>query len=253
MASSKVTKDRHKDNGEALKATTPPPADEARDAQLLQEAVNDPGVAEIPEAKAQAGPMQVTEIPSVVLDPDSAESGQPLEQDPALMTVSLGRPSPHGWVRVYPAHFLRTVLLAYKPHRDSSPEYHYVIPELQGPLQKELKQVRVYLLSEAVPAGEFFLWIVGETEFSPYHNGMMRLLAKGPEFVKAHKFLFGRAELKQRSCPLSFKALGPDDPDPTPPSRPISLLLPEALRRERIITTTSHPVYLSLTSGKVLG
>jgi hypothetical protein len=253
MTRSRIAKPSHHDNGEALKATNQPPADEARDAQLLQEAVNNPGVAEIPEAEVQAGPVQITEIPSVVLDPDSAESGQPLEQNPALMTVPLGKPSPHGWVRAYPDRFLRTVLLAYKPHRDSSPEYHYVIPELQRPLQKELKQVRVYLLSEAAPPGEFFLWIISETEFSPYHNGMMRVLAKGPEFVRSHKFLFGKAELKQRCCPLSFKGLGPDDPDPTPPSRPIPQLLPEALKQERIITSTSHPVYVSLTSGKVLG
>jgi hypothetical protein len=221
----------------------------SKDAALLQHAVRTPGVVEIPEAIITPKTVPVLEIPEANLDPDLDESGDPLEQDPALMTVAIDRPGPHSWVQLFPDRVLRTVLLGYKPQKNSNPEYHYVIPELQKGVQKELKQVRVHLIFDTSGPGEAFLWIVPETEFSPYYNSLMLILSKGEAYVKDHLFRFVKADLKKRSCDIRVRDRTPEDLEPILPSRPISQLLPEALKPDRLITATSHPVYASLMSG----
>jgi hypothetical protein len=219
-------------------------------AAKVRDAVANPGTVEIPEATIQ--PQQaspVLEIPESDLDPDANESGEPLEQDPALMTVALDRPGPHSWIQLFPDKILRTVLLGYKAEKNASPVWHYVIPELQKGLQKELKQVRALLVFDASGPGEPFLWVVPESDFSPYFNAIQNCLAKGEAFVKTHLFRFAKAELRKRNCDVRVRARTPDDPEPVLPSRPISKLLPEALKQDRLITSASHPVYVSLMSG----
>jgi hypothetical protein len=120
---------------------------------------------------------------------------------------------------------------------------------LQKGLEKHLNQVRVYLVWDANGEGEAFLWIIPETEYSPYHNSMMNVLSKGEAFLRDHLFRFDKADLKKKACGVPFKARTPDDPAPILPARPISALLPEALKQEHIISSKSHPVYVSLTSG----
>jgi hypothetical protein len=221
----------------------------AREGKLLKQAVDSPGAVEVPEATIRADVQRVDEILPANLDPDAGESGTPLEQDPALITVPIDRPNPHSWNRLYPDLVLRTVLLGYRPQKNARLEYYFVTPGLQGPLKKELKQVRVHLVADVSGAGELFLWIVPETEFSPYYNAIMRVLAKGEQYVHTNLFRFPSAELSEKVCRVRVKPAGPDDPVPVLPSRPISRLLPEALKQERLITTTSHPVYMSLTAG----
>jgi hypothetical protein len=226
---------------------TSPDETPADDGAQLREAMNTPGVVEITETpiEPKAGP--VLEIPEASLD--AGEGGDPLDQDPALMSVAIDRPGPHSWVQIFPDKVLRTVLLAYKPDSNGSPEFHYIVPELQKGLQKELKQVRIHLLFDTNGPGVPFLWIVPETNFSPYYNALMLILSKGEAYLRDHLFRFAKAELKAKTCDVRVRGRGPDDPQPILPSRPISKLLPEALKQERIITSASHPVYVSLMSG----
>jgi hypothetical protein len=221
-------------------------------ATLLREAVQHPGVVEIVETSIQPGRITVTEIPETSLDPHLGIGGTPLEQDPDLMTVSLDRPGPHCWHELFPDKVLRTVLLAFKPNRNSSPDYHFLIPELQGPLKKHLKQVRVYLVFDASEQGGSFLWLMPETNFSPYYNTLASIWAKGDTFIRKHLFRFGTAERMAKRCDVEFRPRTPDDPGAILPSRPLSKLLPEALGPDHLITSTSHPVYVNLTSGRKL-
>jgi hypothetical protein len=227
---------------------------EELDARHLKEAVENPGVPEIPDEPLTAGPVPVLEIPQEDLTPDAAEGGEPLPADPALMTVSVGRPGPTTFVRVYPGRTLRTVLLPYKRKRDDSPDYHWVTPELREPLQRHLRQVNVYLLAEAAEDGESFLWIVPESDFSPYHNGMARVLAMGAEYIRTHLFLFYMKDTgsRKKCCDLEQRLIQPVDVEPLLPSRSVGALLPEALKADRLIRDTSHPVYVNLTSGRRL-
>jgi hypothetical protein len=219
------------------------------EAALLKEAVDNPGVAEIPEVVAQPGAGPLLEIPAMDLDPDRGDAGEPLQLDPALMTVAIDRPGPHSWVQLFPDRVLRTVLLAHKPDRNGSPVYHYVTPELQSAVKKDLKQVQIYLVYDTSGPGEAYLWIVPESEFSPYFNAVQQVLARGESIVKDHFVRFVNAEKRGRTCDVRVRPRGPDDPAPVLPSRPISQLLPEALGKDRIISAVSHPVYVSLTAG----
>src|SRR5262249_48886369 len=160
-----------------------------RDAALLKQSVNNPGSLEVPEIRPVTAPTPVLEILPRDLTPDPGEAGMPLPVDPALMTVTLSRPGPQTWLRLYPERPLRTVLRASKRTRDSSPEYHYVAPALEGMVKKHLRVVNVHLVAEVAGDGEPFLWIVPESDFSPYHNGMAKVLALGTAFIRQHLFV----------------------------------------------------------------
>ena len=80
--------------------------------------------------------------------------------------------------------------------------------------------------------------------------GFSRALSRGHEFVAAHKFRYEFIDVKR--VDVHVHDLEPDDPEPVLPSRPLSLLLPEALKAERIISAPGHPVYHQLTSGRLL-
>jgi hypothetical protein len=227
-------------------------ATDARDAMLLREAAENPGVIEIPPAQITPQTITVVEIPMATLDPGGSASGQSLENDPAIMTVAIDRPGPHAWVQLFPDRTLRTVLLAHKQERNGSPDYYYVVPALQGMVRKDLKEVLALLVFDANNAGEAFLWLVSGSEWSPYHNAIQRVLAKGEVFLRNHLFRFLSPEKRARVCPVQVRERTPDDPAPLLPSRPVSQLLPEALGPGRLITSTSHQVYVQLTAGGAL-
>src|SRR5262245_60366222 len=100
---------------------------------------------EIPPEEIRPGAGALLIIPEETLDPSADDGGEPLEADPALMTVKLERPAPHSWVRLFPERSMRTVLLAHQPVQGRSAEYDYIAPELRGLVQQHLKPVIVYL------------------------------------------------------------------------------------------------------------
>jgi hypothetical protein len=233
---------RQADNGQA-------DTDQDRhDADQLKKALETPGVVEIPETKPNPGPVPVLEIPTARLDVDADEAGNPLPVDPALLVAKIDRPSPHGWIRLFVDHVLETTLLSYQPIRNRTGEYLYVIPELQAPLREHMRQVRVTLVFD-LAANEPFLWITPESDLSPYHNALMRIFSQPPEFIATHKFLIGKCDPKGKKCKLKSNPLGPNDPEPILPSRPLGKLLAEALGAERIINSTGHPTYQALMTG----
>jgi hypothetical protein len=228
------------------------PPEDARDAQLLREAVQNPGTVEIPEAILTTEPKLVVEIPEAVLDPNEGSTGEPLVLEPALMSIRLDRPGPLTWVEVLPKHFLRTVLLDYQPDRSGGHDYYYVAPPLQKAVRGHLKQVRIQMLFDVGNGGEAFLWAVLESDRSPYFNTLQTVLAKGPEFLRNHIILFGKVDLKAKKCDPLFDTRAADHPATILPSRPIQQLLPEALKQDHIITSPSHPVFVAMTKGRRL-
>jgi hypothetical protein len=225
---------------------SPPVTNE--DAAALKNAAANPGAVEIADEPPEVSAGPVVEIPAENIDPDGAVSGEPLERDPAVMTVELGRPGPHSWVALFPDRVLRTVMLAHKPQRDGSPTYLWVAPDLRRELKRDLKQVRVYLVFDAGDDGECFLWITPESDFSPYHSAVSQVLAKGDAYVRTRLFRFIYDPAK-RKVEVRVRDRTADDPEPVLPSRPLGQLLPEALKAERLITGTNHPVYRALTAG----
>jgi hypothetical protein len=240
------------DNGQPVNPA--PESQEEQDARHLKEAVDNPGTVEIPEQTIRTGPPDILEVPAASIDPPADEHGEPLPQNPALLTAAIERPGPQTWVRVYPEpeHRLQTVLLAYKKKRNDSPDFHFVVPELQGMVRKHLRQVNVYLVADVAGEGEAFLWIILDSPFSPYHSGMARVLATGNDFINSHVFTFAPVEGKRGVCDIEHRLIKPTDVEPVLPSRPIGVLLYEALKADRRITDTSHPVYVSLTAGRKL-
>jgi hypothetical protein len=216
----------------------------------VQEAIDNPGVAEIPERQLNPGGLQVTEIPQRMLE-DADDGGVPVPIDPALLVVPISRPTEFSWLRLHPERTLMTPLLAYKTTPDASPEYHYVVPELETMVRQYLKQVAVHLIWDAGGAGSAYLWILPANSYSPYFATMQRALAMGAQFVASHYFNIGKANVKQKSCPLKHRLPRPDDPTVLLPSRPVSQLLAEALG-DRIIASTAHPIYQSLAAGSAL-
>jgi hypothetical protein len=243
---------RNSRRGEAAAATPGPAAGRngaaEYAAQQVRDALANPGVVEIPERKIDPASVHVSEIGERVLE-DADDGGTPVMLDPALIVVPIGRPTQFSWLQLYPDRMLSTPLLPYKPTQDSSPDYHFVAPELEAPLREYLKQVNVHLVWDASGGGSCFLWLILQSTFSPYYLTMQRALALGPEFVATHLFNFGKANLRVKSCPLKQREPRPSDPTVVLPSRPVSQLLPEALGPDHWITSTSHPVYAAVTAG----
>jgi hypothetical protein len=254
MVSRKSAKNKASDptvNGRGRKVKVPQTGSD-RDASLLRDAVENPGVKEIPPAAPRPAAAQVLEIPERPPAPGQENAGEPVAKDPALMTVEIDRPGPHSWVQVFPELALRTPLLPYRSGKSGIPDHHYVDPALEGMLRRHLKPVRVQMVFDVGGGGEAFLWVVPESEWSPYFAALQLVLSKGKAFLDQNLFLFGRSEGRKRGCQVQVRARTPDDPVALLPSRPISQLLPEALGPERWITTTSHPVYVALTAGRAL-
>jgi hypothetical protein len=212
--------------------------------------VQNPGVVEIPDERPEVITGPVIEIPEEHLDTAAGDAGQLLGADPAVLTVALGKPHAYSPIRLFPERRLETVLLDHRETKDGSSVWHYVMPELRKPLKKYLRNVRVELVFDTGGRGEPFLWIVPVSDRSPYYAALSRALSYGKEFVATHKFRFEFVDVKR--VDVHVHDLEPDDPEPVLPSRPLSLLLPEALKAERIIRAPGHPVFHQLTSGRLL-
>jgi hypothetical protein len=80
------------------------------------------------------------------------------------------------------------------------------------------------------------------------------VLARGPAALKGEAYCFGRPDrdCRTRKCPVRWRPRTPDDPSPTLPTRPVGRLLHEAMKGDKIVSSTDHPVYHSLTSGSKL-
>jgi hypothetical protein len=241
---------------EIPKPPTPVTAADMRDAGLLREAVDNPGSVEPPDdeirERPDGGEEVVTEVPERTLD--NEDPGTPLTVPPELMTVRLSKPTPHIFLQLYPDRVLKTALLAYHPTRDSSPEYYHVAEKLEGAVKRHMKNVLVLLVADMNASGEPFLWVVPRSDLSPYYNAISAVLARGDAALKDYVFRFDRPDLKGRAktCPVHLRLRTEEDPKPILPSRRIGVLLFEALGSDRVIRTTDHPVYHSLTSGGTL-
>jgi hypothetical protein len=230
----------------------PAPSDNGvHEAAQVRESIDGPSLPEIPERELNPAGGRVTEIGNRVLE-DADDGGVPVAIDPAILTVTIQRPTEFSWVKLFPDRMLSTPLLAYKATSDSAPDYYYVVPELEGPVRSYLKQVNVHVVWDAGGAGTAYLWLIPQSTFSPYYNTMQRALALGPQFIESHLFNFGKANLKAKICPLKQRDPRPSDPTEVLPSRPVSQLLPEALGADRIITSTDHPIYLAIAAGRAV-
>jgi hypothetical protein len=225
--------------------------DMAEAGRLVRESIDGPPLPPIPERELEPGNVRVTEIGERVLEGED-DGGTAVPVDSALLTVSIMRPTEFSWVKLFPKRKMTVPLLPYKSANESIPDHHYVIPELEAPVRTYLKQFDVYLVWDAGGAGTAYLWLVPRSPHSPYYNAVQRALALGDEFVETHLFNFGKANLKTKTCPLKQRDPKPSDPTEVLPSRPLSLLLPEALGPDKIISSTGHPVYVAIAAGRAV-
>jgi hypothetical protein len=223
-----------------------PADDDADGGRLLREAVENPGACEIPDEPRPDRPDTDLEIPEERLEP-AGDRGQSLTGDPAIMTVKLSKPAPHGWVQLFPDRTLSTVMLGYKPSQDRSPDYYWVAENLRPPVQKHLRQVRAHLVFDVGGDGEAFLWLLPENDRSPYYAAVCKALATGDAFVHDHLFQFEFSTIKVVN--VRFRPRGPDDRAAVLPSRSLSKLLYEALGPDRQIRDPGHPIYQAVTTG----
>jgi hypothetical protein len=224
-----------------------PSTPEGEAARLLQEAVANPGSAEIPEEPPESPTADYT-IPEEEPGPADDARGELLDSDPALMTVQLGKPSPQSWVQLSPRLVYRPRLLAYKERRDSSAEYYWVPPSLRRPLRRWVNSVFALLVFDTAGDGESFLWVVPQSSMSPYYAKISVALSKGEKFCSENLFCFEYLR-DSRRVSLRYTPRTPDDPAAVWPSRPLGQLLYEALGPDRRIEATTHPVYSKLTAG----
>jgi hypothetical protein len=223
-----------------------------QDVAQLKEALADPGGEAVPEVKLTEGPVTVMEVPEATLKPDEEDAGQPLEQDPAIMTVQLGRPTPSTWVQFHPGKSMICDLLAYQASRNSSPEYHFVADaRLAKRFGKRMRQVTAYLCNDAEHPDDVFLWLVTRSEMSPYHNAIASVLGRGEAFIRKHSVLFFDVDMQKKKCSIDHRPLDPDL-EPVLPTRPIGRLLYEALGADRVIKDSNHPIAKKLLGGRRL-
>jgi hypothetical protein len=233
------------DNGDDTRHESPAAE---RDASLLTDAVKNPGTLEIPDEPPRVGSGIVTEIPEESLDGAADATGKSLDRDPAIMTVELSRPGPFSWIRLFPELTHHTVMLPFRAKRDDVPDYHWVTPELRSAFKGRLKNVDVYMCFDVLPPGEPFLWIVPQSERSPYAVAIARALARGDQCIRNNVFQFVYSEEDGRKVHLGERPYEPDDAAVLLPSRPVKVLLPEALG-SKIIRTTDHAIYRAVARG----
>jgi hypothetical protein len=227
-----------------------PPTPE--DVQQLHNALDDPGaVEEIPEVLSPTDALDLDEIPAGGAPTDLGEAGVPLEEDPALKSVTLDRPNAQGWTMFHPGLAMRVAVLPYRRAKNDPPEYHYVHPDLQTELARHLRTAQAVLCSD--PGGDVFLWLVLETDRSPYYCGYQKALQQGVAFLRDHYFQFilaaGKATKLEK---VMVRPKTPDDAVPVLPTRSLGKLLREALGNDRVINSRNHPVYVQLACGQKL-
>jgi hypothetical protein len=238
-------------DGHTRRRAAPPPED-ARAARLIQKAVAQPGSAAVPERKIETAAPAVRSVPPRQLGEGGGDEGTFLTPDPATMTVTIDRPNPHSWVRFNTAHVLDTALLAYRERRDGAAEYYFVVSELEPAVLGSLKQVKVALVFDTAAQGDCFLWIVPATPFSPYFCAMAFILAQGGEALGAGEYLVQAPVKRSQGCKVKHRLNDPDSPLTVWPSRPLGVLLYEALSPDHVIADPSHPIYRRLTTGRTL-
>jgi hypothetical protein len=222
----------------------------------LREAVEAPGAVEPPaeeiRERPELGEDLAPEIGERTLEND--DPGERITLPPELITVKISRPTPHIFLQFYPDRVLRTALLAYRPSRDSSPEFYFVAEELEKAVSKHLKNVMVLLVSDMDAQGESFLWIVPRSEMSPYYGAISLILGQGEVALKEYVFRVGTPDLKTRTktCSVHRRRRTQDDPAPILPTRKLGVLLYEALGNDRVIKDKDHPVFQTLTAGSAL-
>jgi hypothetical protein len=233
-------------NGESDTNTS----DTDRDGDLLEEAVRNPGATGIPDETPQPGASPQVGIQEEDPDLDSSDYGEPMDNDPAVMSAEIDKPGPYSWLAIFRNKILKTFLLPYKPTRKDSPVFYYVPPALRQPVRRHLRPVRVLLVGDTSGEGEAFLWVVVSSSYSPYNSALSKVLGKDDDFVRDHLFAF-QYDPDRRRVNVEHRKPGPDDPEVTLPSRPLNVLLEEALG-DRFIRTADHALYQLLTSGRKL-
>jgi hypothetical protein len=234
------------DNGEPVGAA--PVADRA--AELLKEAVANPGAAGIPDEVPEVSGKPLAGIPEESLDPAAGVVGESLDDNPATMTVGLSRPGPQTWLQLFPDMRLRTVMLSVRERREDAPIYYYLAPELRPAVKEQCRDVTVCLAFDVAAEGEFFLWAVVSSERSPYYCALSRALALGEQALQEKVFQFSWSD-DARKVKSRQRLRDADDPVAVPPTRPLGVLLEEALG-DRIIRSANHPIYYRLTRGSRL-
>jgi hypothetical protein len=213
---------------------------------------NDPGVIDETPDPVKAGGPALLEIPEENLDPTREDTGTPLVDDPAFMTVPLDSPGPQSRVQVFRDRILRTVMLPFKRSKKAPNEWYFVVPELREAVRKQLKQVRVCLLYDSNQDGRLFLWTVLESENSPYNDALSRILAQSDQFLKEYLLMIPTADIGGKGIDVQKRLRTPDDPTPVLPSRNLRVLLYEAMKTDRIIARADHPIYQHFARGSRL-
>jgi hypothetical protein len=220
----------------------------------LDEAVENPGGAEV-KPKARKNTKLLDEIPTS--STRAGRRGRPLQVSPAVVNVRLDRPGEFSRLLFTRDDVEYFDLLAFQAGRDAPAEYYYVEESLQPAVRQHLRTMCVHLVADLNGRGDYFLFMVPLSDRSPYYCAVQQILSYDDEFLKAHVFSVGKAYREKGDsgpmrCDVFVDDVGPDDPLPVKPSRPIAKLLAGALGSERIIQDPSHEVYHTLTSRRRL-
>jgi hypothetical protein len=159
---------------------------------------------------------------------------------------AIRKPGRREWIKLARRPELRTTLLVRKRDDDDfDEEYYHVARHLRGPVEGDLRQMRVFVFRPA-GGGAFALWPVKATPGSSWYESLQALFSRPDEFFDGHAVRVAADKGLKR-----YRVWCKPCPAPVPwPGRRTEELLGEALGEARFIRTPGHPAYRELTEGE---
>jgi hypothetical protein len=185
-------------------------------------------------------------VPREDLDADSF-AGEDLDLA-AGQPKKIRRPDRREFIALSLASEFPTRLLLHKPKADGiEVEHYYIDKSLRGPIDEELKPVRVFLFY-SWKTKTHGLWIVNVTLDNTWYESLDHLFKQPADFFTSNaiRVISDKSNSRYR---VKFK---PMPGKVTWPTKPTGELLGEALGASHIIKTPDHPVYRDLVEGAEL-
>jgi hypothetical protein len=164
--------------------------------------------------------------------------------------MKMRKPLKQEWIALNRGSELSTRLLVHKPNPDSfDEEFYHIAKALRGPIQGDLKRVRVFVYYSLLTK-TFGLWVIKATPGNSYCDSLKSLLNRPASFFATNAIRVYRRGEEQFYCakskPLSAELTV------NWPKQETGDLLAAALGPERMITSADHPFYRDLVDGTEL-
>jgi hypothetical protein len=166
-----------------------------------------------------------------------------------LQAKKIRKPGRREWIALHLSFELLARMLLYKSRPDDiETDYYYIDKALRGPINDELKNVRV-VPYYSLKLKTFALWIVHVTLENSWYESLAELFKQPAEFFTKNAVRV-MSDMDNKRYRVRFKPMASEVVWPT---KATGELLGEALGSDHFIRSADHPIYRELIEGVELG